>query len=85
MRIARGDWRFYLGPASEPPQIELYDAAADPDEQRNRAADEAETVAAFRTEAERYLADRPTEGRAEVREIDEMRLQQLRALGYVVR
>ena len=85
VKIARGDWRFYLGPASDPPQIELYDAATDPGEQQNRAADEAETVAAFRAEAERYLADRPTEGRAEVREIDEMRLQQLRALGYVVR
>jgi arylsulfatase A-like enzyme len=85
VRLSRGDWRFHFGPSSDPQQVELYDAAEDPGEQRNVAAEQPAAVADLRAEAERYLADQPAEGRAEVREIDEMRLLQLRALGYVVR
>jgi arylsulfatase A-like enzyme len=84
VKLARGDWRFYLG-TPESGQLELYDVAKDPGERSNVARAQPEVVAALRAEVERYLADRPVEGRAEVREIDEMRLLQLRALGYVVR
>ena len=82
--LARDDWRFYLGADRSPAELELYDVAADPGEKQNLAGARPDVAASFEQEARRYLAEPPAAGRAEERELDEMRLNQLRALGYVI-
>jgi arylsulfatase A-like enzyme len=65
---------------------ELYDRAADPSEQRDLAASDPESARRLRALADDYARDtRPPWGEAprEV-ELDELRLNHLRALGYAV-
>jgi arylsulfatase A-like enzyme len=83
--VSRDGWRLYLAPSATPPQVELYHLRDDPGEKRDRSRDAPDRVAALQADAERYLADRPEAGRADEREVDEMRLNQLRARGYIVR
>ncbi len=64
---------------------ELYDLAADPGEKLDLAARRPDEAAALRDEARAYLATPlPDWGGPEARELDEMHLNQLRALGYVL-
>lgn len=67
-----------------PDEIELYDRSADPDDQHDVAAERADELARYRALAEAYLEDDapPWEVDAGTVEIDEMQLNQLRALGY---
>ena len=70
--------------ADDPP--ELYDHASDPDEQENFASDDPDTTARMQAWIDAYAADRaPPWGRppSEI-ELDELRLNHLRALGYVI-
>ncbi len=62
---------------------ELFDRATDPLEQENLAEREPERLEALRAEAEARLADEVPWGEVPEVEIDDMRLEQLRALGYV--
>jgi arylsulfatase A-like enzyme len=84
--ITDGDKRLMLWPRS-PERNELFDLGSDPDEQESRFdPDDPETqrmleLARQRTEA----AASPWGGERETVELDELRLNQLRALGYVVR
>jgi len=70
--------------AAAPESAEFYDSATDPMEQTNLAADRPEDLATYRTLTERYLADdEPPWGvAAGTVEIEEMQLNQLKALGY---
>jgi arylsulfatase A-like enzyme len=81
-----GSLRLLL-PVNDPRRIELYDLAADPGEQRNVAdarSEERERMAqAARAHFERGRF--PWGAPPGVVELDELRLNQLRALGYVVR
>jgi len=68
-----------------PEQIELFDHTQDPGEQRNLASDQPEIAAELVAEIEAFKArDSPGWETAPEVEIDEMRIHQLRALGYVI-
>ncbi|MCP4039947.1 MAG: sulfatase [bacterium] len=63
----------------------LYDHAVDPLERKNIAAEEPEIYAALRAEIQAFLdAESQHEVETEDIELSEMRLHQLRALGYVI-
>jgi arylsulfatase A-like enzyme len=83
VKLSRGDWRFYLAPDGTPPRVELYDVASDPGERSNVAGTHPDVASSFAEEARSYLKEGADVHPPE-REIDEMRLHQLRALGYLV-
>ena len=79
-------WRLvYDGRVPERPQ--LFDKEADPAELRDLAAQEPEVTGELMAHVQRYLerSDSPWGGKAPIVEIDDMQLQQLRAIGYGVR
>jgi arylsulfatase A-like enzyme len=82
LSITRDGMRFVL---RAPDQVELFEHATDPMEQRNLAEEREEEVAKLRGEAEKLLEEKPAWGDAPKVEIDDMYLEQLRALGYVVK
>jgi hypothetical protein len=81
-----GRWRLIYR-AAAPKRSELYDKREDPGEQRDLAAEEPERVEPLKEKASAYLQSRPPPwgDAAPSVEIDEMQLDQLRALGYGVR
>jgi arylsulfatase A-like enzyme len=82
----QGRWRLIYR-AAAPNRSELYDKLEDPREQQDLAAEQPERIEPLKEEASAYLQSRPPpwgEGAPSV-EIDEMQLDQLRALGYGVR
>jgi arylsulfatase A-like enzyme len=62
----------------------LFDATNDPGELNNRAGDEPEDLERLRGMAETYLENEPYWGETPTREVGEMELNQLRALGYAI-
>jgi len=62
----------------------LFDASVDPRELSDRAAADPEKLAQLREVAEGYLAEEPVWGETPTRQISEMELNQLRALGYAI-
>jgi len=80
-----GRWRLIYR-AHAPQTSELYDKWQDPREQRNVAEDWPEVLEDLTAKAEAYLASRPPPwgDDSPTVEIDEMQLNQLRALGYGV-
>jgi arylsulfatase A-like enzyme len=80
-----GRWRLIYR-AYAPDTSELYDKWQDPREQENLAGDSPEVFEDLKAKAEAYLASRPPPwgDDAPTVEIDEMQLNQLRALGYGV-
>jgi len=83
--FTEGRWRLIYR-ARAPKRAELYDKWQDPREQQDLADDRPEVLADLKTKAEAYLASRPPPwgDDAPTVEIDEMQLNQLRALGYGV-
>jgi arylsulfatase A-like enzyme len=82
--VNQGRWRLMYR-AGVPKQSELYDKREDPREQRDLAAENPEVAQALNEMALGYLKSPPPPwGEAPVIEIDEMQLNQLRALGYGV-
>ena len=63
---------------------QLFDASDDPHELRDRAADDPETLARLGAIADTHIAEEPAWGDAPTREIDELELNLLRALGYAI-
>lgn len=63
---------------------QLYDASDDPKEFRDRAGEDPETLERLSALADAYLELRPEWGEAPTRELGELELNQLRALGYAV-
>jgi arylsulfatase A-like enzyme len=80
--VTKGPWRF-IEPIRFPDRASLYDHRSDPREQDNVLEQQPELVAQMRAERDRYFAlpDAPWGKPSEV-QIDRMRLEQLRALGY---
>ncbi len=76
--------RYVRVPGAGAPFEQLFDAAGDPRELADRAGDDPEALARLRAVADDYLASPPRWGEAPRREIDELELNQLRALGYAV-
>ncbi|HVH07939.1 MAG TPA: hypothetical protein VNE71_18245, partial [Myxococcota bacterium] len=67
-------------------RAELFDLGADPKELRDLAKDQPEKLAELRAVLEKELADdRAAQAAAAEVPVDAMRLEQLRALGYVVK
>ncbi|MFP6622914.1 MAG: sulfatase [Myxococcota bacterium] len=63
---------------------QLFDARVDPDELDDRAQEMPEELARLRGLADAYLQTRPPWGESPTREIEELELNQLRALGYAI-
>jgi arylsulfatase A-like enzyme len=84
--VNQGQWRLMFR-AGYPKRTELYDKWADPREQRNIAHKEPEVTEALKERAVAYLNSPapPWGDDAPSIEIDEMQLNQLRALGYGVK
>lgn len=76
VRIERGD--------GSPTIEQLFDASDDPRELRNQSAEEPETLERLRAAADDYREEKPVWGEAPTREIGELELNLLRALGYKV-
>ena len=83
--INRGRFRFFY-PSTRPARAELYDKASDPSEGRNVIDAYPEVVAEPTRVAEEHLAGPPPPwgDDAPAIEMNDMQLQQLRALGYGV-
>lgn len=84
--INDGRWRLIYRSAT-PLKSELYDKLEDPDEQRNLAEQEPEVLERLTAAAKAYLESPPPPWGDETPELelDEIQLQQLRALGYGVK
>jgi arylsulfatase A-like enzyme len=84
--VNQGRWRLVFR-AGFGNQSELYDKEADPREQRSLSAEEPEVTETLKELAIGYLKSPPPPwgGDAPTVEIDELQLNQLRALGYGVR
>ena len=84
--VTDGEFRFFLHVA-KPDAAQLFDHAADPNEMTNLAKQRPEDVARLRKVAGDYLDQQQTPwGKPpDSVEIDELRLNQLRALGYVIK
>ena len=63
---------------------QLYDATSDPTEIHDRAREDPEGLARLAAEADAYLEQQPAWGEAPTREIGELELNHLRALGYAI-
>ena len=83
--VNQGRWRLIYR-AAAPRRSELYDKWEDPREQRDLSREQPETLAALQTVAVEYLASPPPPWGDETPtiEIDEIQMNQLRALGYGV-
>ncbi len=82
--VIEGPYR-WIQPLSDAGAGQLFDHRDDPAEQHDVAAREPETAARLRARAAAYSAlPEATWGAPAVVELDQMRLEQLRALGYVV-
>ena len=77
LRYVRAD---ELGRAVE----QLFDARVDPAELHDRAEEMPDELARLREVADAYLQARPPWGESPTREISELELNQLRALGYAI-
>lgn len=83
--VADGSWR-YVRVEQEPETVEqLFNAEGDPGELRDRARDDPDTLKHLRAVADAYLENkRPDWGAPPTREVGELELGHLRALGYAV-
>jgi arylsulfatase A-like enzyme len=82
--VREGTLRYVRVPDTPAPLEQLFDAARDPVELENRAAERPDDLARLRAIADSYLAAPPRWGAAPRRELEELELNQLRALGYAV-
>ena len=82
--VAVGDKRLVVGQRAEETREELFDRSVDERELTNLLAEQPEVAAELRALVQEYLESRPApwgSGAISV-EIDEMEMDQLRALGY---
>lgn len=85
--VTDGNWRYLRSPGrgkNGEAMEELFDGENDPAELRNLAEEEPERVERLRAIADANLEARPSWGEAPKREIGELELNQLRALGYAI-
>jgi arylsulfatase A-like enzyme len=84
--VAEGPFRYVriAVAGAEVPQENLFDASLDPLELKDLAAQDLATLSRLRAEADAYEAMQPSWGEAPTREIGELELNLLRALGYQV-
>ena len=78
---------FYTTVPNQPPRLELFDASEDPDELKNVVDEHPELVERLTGLTRAYIDHSPTPpwgDAAPALEIDEIQLNQLRALGYQI-
>ena len=82
--VSEGPFRYVRVPRldEEPPVETLFDVRTDPREFRNRAEAEPETFARLRAAADAYTEKKPVWGEAPTRDLTDLELNLLRALGY---
>jgi arylsulfatase A-like enzyme len=84
--VTDGPLRYVRVPDGAEVTEELFDSSSDAHELRNLAEERPEEVERLRVLAQQYIekTDSPWEDRATPLEMDEMQLNQLRALGYAI-
>ncbi len=82
--VANGRLRYVRSDQPEGPLEQLFDASDDPRELRDRSAEQPGTVARLAETAEAYAESEPVWGEPPTRELDELELKLLRALGYAI-
>ena len=82
--VRDGALRYVRVPGSPHPSEQLFDSESDPTELKDIAGEQPDHIVRLRAVADRYLATPPPWGAAPRREIEELELNQLRALGYAV-
>jgi arylsulfatase A-like enzyme len=82
--VAEDSFRYVRVERADGRLEQLFDARDDPLEFRDRAAEEPETFERLRAAADAYSEAKPSWGEAPTREIDELELNLLRALGYQI-
>ena len=83
--VVDGELRYVRVPGEGDKLTEqLFDATDDPLELRNRAGEQPETLERLRAVADGYLEQQPPWGETPTRELDELELNLLRALGYKI-
>jgi arylsulfatase A-like enzyme len=82
--VAEGPWRYVRLDRPNGPRERLFDSRDDPLEKRDRSAEQPETLERLGAVADAYLESQPTWGEAPTRELDELELNLLRALGYAL-
>jgi arylsulfatase A-like enzyme len=82
--VTEGSLRYVRSESPDGPVEQLFDASDDPSETRDLATEQPETVERMAAEAEAYSEEEPVWGEPPTRELDEMELKLLRALGYAI-
>jgi arylsulfatase A-like enzyme len=84
LAVSEGSLRYVRVEQARGAIEQLYDARDDPRELRDRARQDPQTVERLSAVADAYLELRPDWGEAPTREISELELHHLRALGYAL-
>jgi hypothetical protein len=82
--VVEGPLRYVRIENGEHPIEQLFDADRDPAELQDVANEDPEDLARLRAKADAYLESSPVWGDAPERELGELELNHLRALGYVI-
>ena len=82
--VVDGPYRYVRHTAGPTVKESLFDAVADPLEMQDLAESEPDKLVELRERGVEYLETSPAWGEASTREIGEMELNQLRALGYAI-
>jgi arylsulfatase A-like enzyme len=82
--VAEGNLRYVRIEQTSGVIEQLFDSTDDPQELRDRAREDAETVERLGAVAVEYMESRPAWGDSPTREIGELELNHLRALGYAI-
>lgn len=82
--VSQGSLRYVRVMQQRGPVEQLFDARDDPKELRDRARERPDALARLAAEADRFLELRPDWGESPQREISELELNHLRALGYAI-
>jgi arylsulfatase A-like enzyme len=84
--VSDGPYRYIMfrGPDGKNLREELFDFARDPRERENQLEAQPEVAKRLREDADLYLASKPTWNQGPKLGLDELQLNQLRALGYSV-
>jgi arylsulfatase len=82
--VAEGSLRYVRAQEGGSTVEELFDARDDPAELDDRAERDPEALARLRKIADAYMSQQPRWGEAPTRDLDELELNHLRALGYAI-
>jgi arylsulfatase A-like enzyme len=82
--VANGKFRYVRAEEPDGPREQLFDATDDTLELHDLAAEQPETTRRLAAEANAYFENEPVWGEPPTRELDELELKLLRALGYAI-